>query len=145
MILLSLCNSCFQAYEIILGAGDMELMKSLTQGDSTAACPRGCGGRINMAPNDTILAMAGKFKEPLHLTGIELYQALGGMGLPDEVPKDPEVIAALLKANKVVAVSMETVGPRIYLHEITLENGMIIHLSSGARGASVLKVTKPHG
>lgn len=81
-------------------------------------------------------------KEPLHITGLQLYQAVNGLGLPDEIPKDSIIVESLLKANKLTGVAVEEVNGRTYLHELKFENGVTLHLGAGQRGAQVLKLTK---
>jgi hypothetical protein len=144
MMIMSVCNSCLQPFRIILEAGEGDLLKqiSIEDGGKTCKCPRLCGGRINLIGDATISAMADKLKEPLTLTGRQLYVAVHGLGLPDEIVKDLQVIRAVLLAHKVVSVDLEEVGDRMYLHELQLDNGMTIHLAAGARGAQILKVTK---
>ena len=80
------------------------------------------------------------------VTGRQLYQAVLGMGLPDEVPKSTEMVDSILRANRVVKVSVEEHEGKLYLHELHLENGSVVHLASGMKGAQVLKVTRsPNG
>jgi hypothetical protein len=142
--LTSLCNKCLQPFQILLEAGDAALIRQISLEDAgrLCKCPRLCGGKINLVGDPMIAEMGDKLREPMTLTGKELYAAVNGLGLPDEVEKDPEVIRSLLVANKVVAVDIEVVLGRLYLHELKLDNGFTIHLASGARGSQVLKVTK---
>ena len=122
----------------------MELVKSISENEGRLApCPRLCGGKINLV-GDPVLQQMGtdpRLKEPLHITGKELYQAVKGMGLPDEFPKDADAIELLLKKSPILGVEMEVVNNRIYLHELHFASGTV-HLASGPRGAMVLKVTK---
>ena len=143
MIVRSLCNTCFQPYELLLEASDLDLIKQVADEQGhTAPCPRLCGGRINLVGETNIGAMAGMLKQPLHISGKQLYQAVNGLGLPDELPQSKIGLESLLKANKVVDVVLEEWGGRFYLHELKLENGLVFHLASGAKGAQVLKVTQ---
>lgn len=144
MIINSLCNSCLQPFQILLESGDADLIRQLSEADEgrMCLCPRLCGGKINLFGDPTISVMADKLREPMTLTGKELYKAVNGMGLPDEVPKDVEVVKALLKSNKVADLYLEEINGRLFLHELKLENGYTVHLAAGARGAQVLKVTK---
>ena len=144
MIVRSLCNRCFQPFHILLEAGDAGLLKEISLEDEgrMCRCPRLCGGKINLVGSPAIDELASILREPMTLTGKELYVAVHGLGLPDEIEKNPEVIKSLLVANKVVAAEVEEVQGRLYLHELKLDNGLTVHLSSGARGAQVLKVTK---
>lgn len=146
MIINSLCNGCFQPFQLLVEPNDVHLVKEIAdEAGDTCPCPRLCGGRINLVGDPVIGAMAKdrRLKQPMSITGKQLYQAVNGMGLPDEVPKSGEVVNAILIANNVVKASWEEdPSGNIYLHELTLKNGMVVHLTSGARGAQVLKVTK---
>ncbi len=145
MILNSLCNLCFQPYQILIEVSDISLIRQIAVEDGKLApCPRLCGGFINMQGDETIEQMAKdpRLKNPMSLTGKELYKAVNGAGLPDEVPQSKETIEALLKANKVVSTKLEELNGKYYLHEMVLENGLTLHLAAGLRGAHVIKVTK---
>lgn len=138
MIINSLCNGCLQPFQLIVEPMDVPLVKELAddKGES-CPCPRLCGGRINLVGQSSAPA-----REPMTLTGKQLYQAVKGMGLPDEVPKSVEAVDAILRANKVVGVDVEEHNGKYFLHELKLENGCVVHLASGIKGAQVLKITK---
>lgn len=143
MIVHSVCNSCLQPYELILEASELPLIKQLTdESGHTTPCPRLCGGRINIVGDPTITEMGKKLKAPMQISGRDLYQAVNGMGLPDEIPSSPELIQSLLLSEKVKKVSVEEHNGKFYLHEIQLSGGTTLHLSAGLKGAQVLKVTK---
>ena len=145
MIVRSLCNSCFQTYSLLLQESDIALVKQIAdENGQTCPCPRLCGGRINLVGTTAIDTSNLRLRDPMNLTGKELYQAVNGAGLPDEIEKGMEIIESLLKAYTITGVSLEDVNGRVYLHELILSNGMTIHLSAGARGAQVLKITKEH-
>lgn len=143
MIVRALCNSCLQPYQLLIQSSDVDLVKQVQSEDGqTCPCPRLCGGSINLVGEPTITAMASKLKSPIHLTGKQLYQAIQGMGLPDELVTDPLVLKAMLVANRVTSTEVELCNGKVYLHEIHLDNGVDIHLSAGPRGAQVVKMTK---
>lgn len=146
MIIHSLCNTCFQRYELRIHPGDVNLMKMLTDQDGLGVCPRLCGGKINLqTPSDEALralAQHPMLKEPVVLSAQELFKAVKGGGMPDEIPKSMELVVALLKSSPVVGVNAEFDGKDVYLREIALENGTSIHLTAGRLGAHVLKVTR---
>jgi hypothetical protein len=129
---------CHQAFEIDLQASEAHLLDEIVEADKTCSCPKNCGGRILMVDDDSDTLP----RYPIHVTTKELYQALHGAGLPDEIPNDLNVIAALLKANTVTNLSIENFNNRLYLHEIELSDGSTIHLAAGAKGALVMKITK---
>ncbi|TXH09041.1 MAG: hypothetical protein E6R04_09170 [Spirochaetes bacterium] len=78
----------------------------------------------------------------MKVTGKQLYQAVNGLGLPDEIPTSVEVLEALLAGSEVVETTTEEFNKAVFLHEIKLKNGSTIHLGSGLKGAQVLKITK---
>lgn len=145
MIVRSLCNSCLQPYTLLVMPSDVDLLRQISTNEGqTCPCPRLCGGTINLVGEPTITdaVTSRRLREPLHISGKELYQAVNGLGLPDEVAKDLTVIKALFGTSKVVGIQMEEQGENLYLHEIKLENGITVHLGAGQRGAKVLKLTK---
>jgi hypothetical protein len=144
MIIAALCNGCLQRYDLSMEPGDTDLMKTMMDDSLTVACPRLCGGRINVVNSVGIMTMASTpgLKQPMSLTARELFRAVNGGGLPSEIVKDPVVIQALLKSSPVVEAVVEEVNGKVYLHELKLAVGTTIHLASGLRGAQVLKITK---
>lgn len=143
MLIRSLCNTCFQVYEITILPEDAFLLKDLAT-DGLAPCPRLCGGQINLeaSPGIEALVEEKKLRDPLSISMKELYKAVHGAGLPDEIPKSPEAVEAILRSTPIVRVKVEMVEKLIYLNEIELANGLTVHLTSGPRGATVLKITR---
>lgn len=135
-----LCNSCFQRYVLTVRPQERGLLT--WDENNLLACARGCGGKVLFGQDAVSMAEGAQLATPLHVTATEYYKALGGMGLPDEVTDDPDIIEALLKAHRVLEVKLEQAMGRIFIHEVQLENGMTVHLSAGAKGAQVLKVTR---
>lgn len=124
---------------------DVALVKQIASDDGTTCpCPALCGGSILLVPDDTVKAMSedARLKSPTVLTGKQLYQAVMGLGLPEEIPSSPELVDAVFRANKVVSVDLEKIQEKIYLHEIRFDNGVVLHLASGSKGAQVLRVSK---
>lgn len=144
MMVQALCNTCFQVYEIRVEPDDAHLLRKLVDESLLAECPRLCGGKINMRRNEQVSMLANdpRLKPPLPLTVNELFKAVNGAGLPDEVPTSTEVVEALLQLHKVTDVVTSKDSSKVYVHELHLENGAVIHLASGIRGALVLKITK---
>jgi hypothetical protein len=145
MIIRSVCNSCYQRYEIVCTTDvkvSTAMLAQLMDEAGMGVCPRGCGGRINLTNDATIDAVGAYLKEPLHLTVTQLFQAAGGMPLPDEIPPSHETVSSLLIANKIEQVTLEDYNGRLFVHELHLSNCCIIHLCAGGRGAQVLKVTR---
>lgn len=143
MIVNAGCSSCFQTYKLLIQVSDVELVKQISTDDGRSCpCPRMCGGKINLVGEPVLSPDTFSLRDPIELTGLQLFQALGGLGLPDEIPKDVLVIDALLKASRVVGVDVDEFDGSFYLSELRLEGGVTLHLTAGARGARVLKITK---
>lgn len=145
MILYTMCNSCLQPYELLLQESDLHLVKQLVEdGTMHCSCPRLCGGKIFLGSDETVKQMSTdpRLKDAMKITGKQLYQAVNGMGLPDESPTNLESVVAMLIAHPIKSVGAEEVGGKVYLHELHLSNGVTVHLSSGHKGAQVLKLTK---
>lgn len=145
MIVHALCNTCLQRFELRVQPGDAALLKQLADEHGLTQCPRLCGGKINLAnpSNEAFRAMMAHpgLKDPVPLLVSELYKAVHGGGMPDEVPQSFELAAALFKAHPVESVFLEQDGSSIYLHEIRFGH-CTLHLSAGRRGAQVLKITR---
>jgi hypothetical protein len=137
--LLATCATCKSAFEIRFEKpSDISLLSHmLVNGQVDCVCPRKCTGRI---------AQQAQFAEgvfPLSVTVQELFQAVSGMPLPDEVPKSAIFVLSLLKSERVLEARCEEEGGSIFLHSITLTNGCTIHLCASGRGPQVLKITRP--
>lgn len=144
MIFLTVCNTCFQPYELSIDPGSTALVKELLDESETVACPRLCGGRILVSDSEAMAALAKdpRLKLPLRISAEELYKAVKGAGLPDEIPNAPEVVESLLLANAVIGVELASDGKHVGISELRLANKTIIHLTSGRLGAEVLKITR---
>jgi hypothetical protein len=141
----ALCNSCLQPFVVTVGPDEKQLVQGELDADGHCACPRLCGGKLLLGDAANKVREGAQLAKPLHLTGTELFQAIHGLGLPDEVTDDPDLVEALLKTNPVTGAKLEQVMGRVFLHELHLANGMVVHLTAGARGAQLLKVTRrPH-
>lgn len=147
MIFFVLCQSCLQPFELSVAPSEVPLIKDIcdVKGE-LCPCPRLCGGKINLKGDETLKAMATdpRLKPSMKLSGTELYQAVNGMGLPDEIVRDPLVIESLLKSQPIVDVDLvlDDSSKRVFLLELKLKNGVTIHLTGGVHGAEVLKITK---
>ena len=144
MTFITVCNTCLQPIELRLDPDEVRLVKEMVAEDKTIQCPRLCGGRILMTPSPELSKMVSdsRLRDPVVLTGKELYKALLGAGMPDEIPASPEAVEALLLANKVIGVEVVRDGKSIGITELRLANKTIIHLASGRIGAAVLKITR---
>jgi hypothetical protein len=145
MMIHSFCNTCFQQYKLIIELSDIPLVKQISDEQGhTCPCPRLCGGTINLVGQPTIDEMfRGKqLKDPLQLTGKTLFKAVNGLGLPDEIPLEKNVVESLLLTLRVTDVFIEEVHGNFYLHEIKLSGGLTVHLTHGAKGAHLFKITK---
>lgn len=142
MIVSTVCTDCQQPYRINIEPEDIPLVKQVVDEETkTCPCPRLCGGSITIVAGSKTESSR-VFQHAMELTGKDLYRAVNGAGLPDELPKSMELITALLKTYPVKDVEVEDLGNRFYLHSLTLSNGSVVHLCAGGHGAQVLKVTR---
>jgi hypothetical protein len=136
------CHKCGTAYQISINPVELHLVIKLSDGKVPpyAPCPRKCGGKILLS--DTGLLPA-QVRDVVVVTATELYQAVMGAGLPKERRVCKADLEKLLLRRKIVALDVEEHSDAsLYLHEIHLEGGAVVHLTSGAAGALVLKVTE---
>jgi len=144
-MLLSLCNSCHQTYQIMVGVQEVDLIRKIADEQGhTCPCPRLCGGHINLVGDSVIddTMKDRRLRDPLKISGTELFKAVKGLGLPDEIEVHPEVLGPMLTACKVKDYKLERTFGKVYLSELILDNGITVHLTSGPHGAQVLKLTK---
>lgn len=140
----SLCNTCFQPFEILVESSDIDLLRQISdESGHTAKCPRLCGGVINLVGDATIthLMRDRRLKDPMQISGKELYRAVNGMGLRDEIPMSRDTVEMLLN-TQLQSFEIDMQDGKVYLTELKFEGGRTLHLTSGARGAMVLKITK---
>ena len=143
MLIHSICNLCFQPFNLVIEMSEIELIKQVSdEKGMTAPCPRLCGGRVNLVGSPSPETALNAVKMPMTVTGREFFKAVMGAGLPDEIPVSAEVVSGMLKSGKITNIKADQVDGAIYLHEIELDHSVILHLASGSRGATVLKVTK---
>lgn len=145
-MIFTVCDTCLQPYRLSIGDRESVLLEQIKE-SGVVPCPRLCGGYLALDQTKMLGKAAAQksLKDPLHLTVTELFQALHGHGLPDEIPKDELVVKALLEGSTPLNWVFERDGKNIYLHEIVLKD-VVVHLASGMRGAQILKITKkvPH-
>jgi len=148
MMIRSLCNSCMQPFEISVEVAEVSLVKEITDDAGLfCPCPRLCGGKINLVGDATIEEMSKdrRLKDPMRISGRELYRAVNGLGLPDEFPNSTEVISSFIQGG-VEEVDIEEFQGKFFIHELKLKNGSVLHLGAGLKGAQVLKITRgSHG
>lgn len=142
VIIKTFCNTCLQSYEILVEPKEVHLIKDVVNQEKMALCPRMCGGNVLIDSTSDLTEMTKVLRAPMTLTGREFYSAVHGNGLPDEVPKHPDTVESILKANRVKGATVEQRFGRIYLSKLQLENGFDVHLSSGLCGAVIVKITK---
>jgi hypothetical protein len=139
----SVCNKCFQMYDLVIAPEYSALLESLSEADGKLAkCPRLCGGKINLVLIKQLKVPKNRmYKEAMEITIPELHAAIYGNGLPDEIPKDELVLESLLLAHKVKSVETHKIHGGVYLDSLLLENGVRVHLAGGI-GPRVVKLTK---
>lgn len=149
MIQKSLCSRCYQAFIISFENGDSVLFEQM-QPEYTkdkpignwVVCPRKCGGFLTPLNDAEVRLKSPAFSHAMSVTVKELYKAVFGGGLPDEVPKDLDAINALLLVHRVNETILEEVNGFFYLHGLKLNNGFTVHLGGSPHGACIVKITK---
>lgn len=76
------------------------------------------------------------------LTFEEFSNAIKGLGLPEETVTHIEPVVAMLKSCRVVDVKATEVDNRCVLSQLTLSNGITLHLAASGNGAVVYKATR---
>jgi len=142
----SICSHCLQQYRLMVSPREQGLVLQVSSEEGKECpCPRLCGGSINLTGSGPAAPESAALRDPITMTGAELYRAVNGLGMADEIPKSKETVESVVKANRVKDVLIEESSGRFYLHELHLENGLIVHLAGGLRGAEVLKITREVG
>ena len=147
------CDSCLQ---IIKLQGDQELINKLIlhhvrwlKGWPCVTC--NCKGPMTRVDGETLEQLKQESTQRLlsviTLNPEEFFRALCGLGLPDELGCEPEIVKSLLLSNKIVDVGIFPLGTkRTVLTQMYLDNGLCIHLASSPAGPVVFKVTRgQHG
>lgn len=139
----SVCNTCFQAYVLRISDSEKSLLSEILDASGESCpCPRNCGGSIPLQNSQEFTDMHAILREPLSITGTELYQAVNGLPLPDEVVKDLEVVKHLSRPENVKYITLSEHDGQVYVSDISLNDGMKLHLTAGPRGALLFKITK---
>lgn len=104
-------------------------------------CPRsGCKGTMTLT--DVIESKVLPLLEVHDLTPQECFQALKGMGLPEEKQATIDVIVKCLEGKKIVSFEAEPVAnsPRTVIRSILMEGGVRLYLGSSPQGATVYRI-----
>jgi len=142
------CKSCLLVVKVI---GDPMaingLIKQHPRWKPGHPCVGGCGHRMERIPANEVgwvIAAAEQGAVRMYeLTPEQFFSAMCGFGLPEEISIEPESVVAFLKSAKVVDVKVETSPTgRVVLHQIDLENGLSLHLSSSSYGPTIFKITR---
>lgn len=142
MIIHSVCSSCLRSFNLMVEPTDIQLVKEIADDEgNTCPCPSLCGGSINLVGPPTVPENV-HVKAPINLTGRQLYQAVNGLGLPEELPRTVESVEKALVSHVVTKVVVEEHQGKVYLHEFHLATGDVLHLASGSKGAQVLRIVK---
>lgn len=143
------CDSCLQVIRV---QGDPEelcrlIAQNPTWKDRLPCVNSGCSGPLKLLTED-VLALLSNVLEPgligvVDLTPREMFQALCGFGLPEEVGQAPEVVVALLRSTSIsdVAVRISPSG-RTIIDRLDLSNRLSIHLAASPDGAVAFKITR---
>jgi hypothetical protein len=106
-------------------------------------CPR-CGAQAAGADENS-LPRSVQTASVVDLTPIEMFSAMSGFGLPDELPSSVENIAETLKGSpvkRVVGQNVPNTG-RCSVDFIELVNGVRVYFGASVHGAVVYRIVKP--
>lgn len=140
------CDACLMAV-IVVGDPD-DIRRLITHHpmwkDGLPCVREGCLEKmyqLDVLPD--MLRSQANVLEQVELTPEELFRAMGGFGLPEEIGFAPEMVRALLLSSKVVGMSADkVVSGRVILDRLDLEDGTSLHLASSRQGPVVFKVTR---
>jgi hypothetical protein len=106
-------------------------------------CPR-CGAQA-AGTDEMSLPRAIHTADIIDLTPIEMFSALSGFGLPDEMPSSVENVSQTLSSSPIKRVVGQNVPgtKRCSIDFVELENGVRIYLGASTHGAVVYRITKP--
>jgi len=153
MITMLACDACLTVIRVF---GDAEVIDNLIIGHSkwTAGWPcvsDNCHEFMRRVTDTEEVSgvFAAADSTLLHVNELspeDAFSALCGLGLPEEIGTQPEVIRALLLSNKVRDIqNWQAASGRTVLDWLELENGVRIHLASSPAGPVVYKITRNRG
>jgi hypothetical protein len=107
-------------------------------------CPRsGCKGTMTLT--DTIASTDLQNLEVHHLNPQEAFQALHGMGLPEERRCNESMVELTLVGQTIKSVELQNLNGsnRTILHSFTLDSGIRVYIGSSPFGALVYRMAPP--
>lgn len=132
------CKKCGAQFIVPSIDPDIGLLKTRMR------CPSSCGGTVRLRAETNI-----RMKQPVQqVTALHLYQAVMGVGLPQERRCGPGDVTKVLVGSRIKAIDIvEAPDPRrSIVNSITLEDGRVVYLASSTKGATVYRITEEiHG
>lgn len=140
------CLKCRLALRLSGEFGEVDYlvgMKSEWYPDRYPCPTSGCGGTMTLT--DTIASVDLEQLKIHDLSPQEAFQALHGMGLPNERECSAELVLETLIGRTVTAVDIQDLRGtnRAAIHSLMLDNGVRLYLGSSPYGAVVYRVAPP--
>lgn len=135
------CTKCKIAYAVSATDSNVLLL------NKEMRCPEySCGGKLKQ----TVHKVGKRGHERVYtlIGALELYQAVMGIGLPEERKCSPKNVRKMMLGSSILDVSVEAAPDpqRSIITSLTLNNGKVLHFTISVRGATIFKVTEvPHG
>lgn len=149
MITILACDNCLNIMRVVGDDDDTRRLihKHAMWKDGWPCFNEGCVHKMYLvSPDDVegVLAAAKTKILKIHdVSPTEAFQALCGFGLPEEVGTDIEVVRSLFLSSKVVDVCLRRgLAGKTIIENISLENGLRVHLASSSAGPTVFKITR---
>lgn len=101
-----------------------------------------CKGRITKRSFN--LAVSGHIPKARHISALDLYHAISGLGLPGERCCSVADLKKIMIGSKIWSVHLEKMADpkRSIILAIELDNRKIIHITTSTKGAVVYKITE---
>ena len=141
------CDSCLTVVRFV---DDPQVCQSFLEHsiwEGGYPCVRQCGAKMTRIPGGEWETWKSSHDEGIlklyELSMAELFRAMSGFGLPDELQVEPEYVKALLLSNPITDLLLQrSDSGRTVIKRLDLKNGLSIHLASSPRGATVYKITR---
>lgn len=144
MIICSGCGAVYRVFDTIEGGDNEQLIGPLSEWwPDKYTCPR-CGAQAAGA-EEALLPRSVQTSDIVDLTPIEMFSALNGFGLPEELPTSVENLTEVLRSSAVKRVVGSNVPntKRCVVDFIELESGVKVYFGASTHGAVAYRVVRP--
>jgi hypothetical protein len=135
------CSKCEHSFLLSTEDPYIHLLKSKNMN-----CPdwQTCKGKLKERSLDSKNLPSGYIPRARRISGLDLYQASLGIGLPGERKCSPSALKKLLLGAVIKDIHLEKAGDpnKALLVSISLDNGKTIHVGVSTKGPIVYKMTE---